>query len=124
MPVWLVSLLAKPTMRLVAAVALVLLLLWGGYNLLTGSLKTQVKLGKNQTDAAIKSGTDAVNVVGSQAASEAASEDLTRRNTDEIRKADGAAVPVAAGVNDAGLRALCRRAAYSGSPQCVQRPHP
>jgi hypothetical protein len=122
MPIWLVSLLAKPTARLVlglTTIACVLLLLWGGYNLLTGSLKTKVKLGENQTDAAIKNGADAVNVVGSQAASEAASEDLTRRNTDDIRKADGAGAPVANGVNNAGLEALCHRTAYANSPRCI-----
>lgn len=118
---------AKPTIRLVlalAAVALLIMALWGGYNLLTASLKTEVKLGRNQTEAATQNGADAVNAVGSQSASEAASDDLTRSNTDEIRKADGAAVPVADGVRDAGLRALCRRQAYRGSLQCVQRPDP
>jgi hypothetical protein len=105
-------------------VALLIAGLWGGYNLLTGSLKTEVKLGRNQVEAATVNGADAVNTVGQAAATEAASDDLTRSNTDEIRKADGAAVPVAAGVNTAGLRALCRRAAYRGQRECLQLADP
>lgn len=81
--------------------------------------KTAEKLATGQADAAVKSGADAVNTIGNRMEAEAAGDQLTRENTDEIHKADGADAAVANGVRDAGLRALCRRPAYRRDPKCL-----
>lgn len=84
--------------------------------------KTATGLAKGQTGAAIESGGDAVDTLGNRAAADAAGDQLTRENEDAIRKADGAAAPVAAPVRDAGIASLCRRSAYRSDPQCLQPP--
>ncbi len=43
----------------------------------------------------------------------------TKENEDAIRAAPGATTPVPAAANDAGLRALCMRAAYRDKPRCA-----
>ncbi|QNA85132.1 hypothetical protein G4G27_14860 [Sphingomonas sp. So64.6b] len=86
--------------------------------------QTETRLATGQAGAALHSGADAVETLGNRMAADAAGDHLTRENDDAIRSADGAAAPVAAGVRDAGLAGLCRRAAYRGDPQCVQQPDP
>lgn len=85
------------------------------------SVETKLEISKGQTGAALESGRDAVDTVGNQMASERSVDQVTRENEDEIRSAEGADAPVAAPVRDAGLAGLCRRAAYSHDPRCVQR---
>lgn len=80
--------------------------------------KTQAKVSAGQAGAALQSGQDATNVVGNRMDADASEDQMTRTNGDEIRKADGASAPVAAPVRDAGLTALCRRAAYRDTPRC------
>lgn len=84
--------------------------------------KTSERVSKGQAGAAIESGSDAADTIGNRAATDATTDSLTRENTDAIRQADGADAPVAAGVRDAALAGLCRRAAYSRDPRCVQHP--
>ena len=76
----------------------------------------------NRADAASQSGGDAVQTVGDQAAGETAIDDLTRSNSNEIRSADGADAPVSSDLRGAGMRSLCRRAAYRDSEKCLQQP--
>lgn len=85
------------------------------------SAKTSERVSKGQAGAAIESGSDAADTIGNRAAADAETDTLTRENTDAIRQADGADAPVAAGVRDAGIAGLCRRAAYSRDPRCVQQ---
>lgn len=111
------------------AVALVLALLLVGILWLNGcekrrSLGAQHKLERAQTQALGNSARDAIGTAGAAAARERESEELTRSNQKEIRNATGAADPVHPGVNDAGLRALCRRAAYRDSERCRLRAAP
>ncbi len=94
--------------------------LWWLYSYVTAAPKAEAKLGRNQAEAALQGGQDAVNTVGAAADREAASDALTRSNEVEIRNAQGADAVVAAPARDAGLRALCRRAAYHSDPKCVQ----
>lgn len=94
------------------------------YNFITANPKAEAKLSKNQAEAGLQSGKDAVNTVGAAAGREAASDTLTRENTDDIRNADGASAPVVGAVRDAGLDSLCKRRAYSRDPRCVQRLDP
>ena len=120
----LATLKAMPLLAKLAAIALVVALIGGGFALhewrVAHTAKTATNLSRNQAGAATASGQDAANTVGNRADADTAEDDLTRSNHDEIRKADGASAPVAAPVRDAGLRALCRRAAYRDSQRCAE----
>ena len=89
-----------------------------------GTAATEAKLNRSQGGAAIESGRDAVTVIGGRSDQDAAADAATKENEDEIRKAEGAAAPVATPVRDSGLRGLCRRAAHRGDPRCVQFANP
>lgn len=82
--------------------------------------KVEARLSGQQVGAAQASGGDAVNTVASVAASEAAGDALTLENDRAIRTAPGAAAPVDPALARAGMRGLCRRAAYSGDQRCLQ----
>ena len=85
----------------------------------------QSKVDQGQTAALGNSAADAVGTVGQAGQREAASEDLTRTNEQEIRNAPGANQPIDTRLHDVGLRALCERDAYRGSQQCaVFQPRP
>jgi hypothetical protein len=86
--------------------------------------KTEARVSAGQAGAAVASGKDAANTVGNRMDADAAEDTLTKENADAIRNADGASAPVAAPVRDAGLRSLCRRAAYSRDPKCLQHADP
>ena len=104
-----------------AAIALIGFGLWMSGHLASGKRATvEARLNANRADAAIATASDAVASIASQAAAEAAHDQLTRENEDEIRNAPGAAAPVDPRLHDAGLRSLCRRAAYRDSQQCLQ----
>lgn len=106
------------------AIAAVVLLLIGAMlvNALTGGAvaKALARLSGNQTEAALRSGRDAVASASAQAAAEDRVDAITEENEDAIRNAEGADAPVAAPVGEAGLGALCRRAAYRDHPRCVR----
>jgi cell division septation protein DedD len=80
--------------------------------------KAQSKVDAAQSEAATNSAADAINTVSEAGQREAASEDLTRQNERDIRAAPGAGDRVNAGVNAAGLQALCRRDAYRNTQRC------
>jgi hypothetical protein len=82
------------------------------------SMAAQARLQEEQMDAQGNSARDAIATQGAASARERASEDLTRTNEEEIRNAQGASDPVNPAARDAGLRALCRRAAYRDSERC------
>lgn len=105
-----------------AMLALVLVLaLWLSGTLSSGArATTEARLNANRADAALATASDAAQSVATQAAAEATHDALTRENDHEIRSAPGADAPVDPRLHDAGLRSLCRRAAYRGSQQCLQ----
>jgi len=107
----------KPIVWAALAVA-VLLALWLGYRALTADARTEARLARNQAEAALESGRDAVEAVGEASERETASEALTRSNEAAIRAAPGAADPVSAEARGAGIAALCKRAAYKDDPRC------
>lgn len=108
-----------------AGVVLIILAVWITDALSDGRrAKVEAKLNRNQAEAAVNSGRDAVETLGTQAASEEAIDAITGENADAIHSAPGADAPVAPGVRNAGLRSLCRRAAYQRNPQCLQQPAP
>lgn len=80
--------------------------------------KAQSKVDQAQAGAAENSAADAINAVSEAGKREAASEDLTRQNERDILAAPGAGDRVNAGVNAAGLQALCRREAYRNQERC------
>lgn len=79
---------------------------------------TETKLATGQAGAALQSGTDAANTVGNRMDADASTDRVTAENEATIRSADGASAPVAAPARDAGIAALCRRAAYKDTDRC------
>ncbi|MEG3147249.1 hypothetical protein U1839_21565 [Sphingomonas sp. RT2P30] len=88
------------------------------------SARVTAKLATGQAGAAIASGQDAANTIGNRMDDDAAGDAITRENDDAIRNAHGALAPVDPDVAAAGLRGLCRRAAYRRDPQCMQHADP
>jgi hypothetical protein len=82
--------------------------------------KVEAKLGQAQTEAALESGADAVASVGQTQVNDAATDTITRENDRAIRQAPGADAPVDPAARNAGLRSVCRRAAYRQRPECLQ----
>lgn len=78
----------------------------------------QARVERSQAEAASKSAEDAIGTVSEAGKRETASEELTRDNDRDIRVAPGADDRVNAGVNAAGLQALCRRDAYKNTQRC------
>lgn len=98
----------------------VLAALWWLYSALTANPRAEARLGRNQAEAALDNGRDAVGAVGKQQAGEAATDTLTRENDSAIRSAPGAAAPVDPALRDAWLRSVCKRRSASRDPKCVQ----
>lgn len=85
----------------------------------------EARLQQGQMGAQGESAKDAIATQGKAGERERQSEELTRTNEREIRNAQGASDPVNPAARDAGLRSLCRRAAYIDSERCrVFRPDP
>lgn len=82
------------------------------------SMGAQSRVDSAQSGAASNSAADAIGTVAASGERESASEDLTRRNEANIRAANGATDAVNPAVRDAGIQALCRRAAYAKDPRC------
>lgn len=110
----------KPLGWAVGAIVLILVLSWA-WNAIRADAEAEARLGKNQAEAASQSGSDAVNTVGKAGEREAESDALTRDNERSIRDAEGSDAKVATPARDAGLAALCRRAAYHDDPRCRVR---
>lgn len=81
---------------------------------------SQARVEHAQAEAASNSAADAINTVTGVGTNQAASEELGRTNDHDIRAAEGANERVGAGVNLAGRRALCKRAAYRDDPKCKE----
>lgn len=119
--------LANLSTRVIAiAVAVIALILIVGFTVRScdkrRSEAAQSRVTQGQIGAYQNSAADAVNTVGAASANEAASEDLTRTNEQQIRAAPGANDKVNPAVRDAGIAALCRRKAYANDPRCHQHP--
>ena len=83
--------------------------------------QARARLGEEQTQAASKSGQDAVATVGAAADREQQSDHMSEDHEKQIRNAPGAQAPVDPAVRDVGLGSLCRRAAYRDSERCRLR---
>lgn len=85
-----------------------------------GPSKTEVNLGKAQTEAAQKSGADGVQTVGNVMGNEAAGDRITQENDNAIDHANGSDAVVHGDARAAGVQSLCRRASYRAShPECL-----
>jgi hypothetical protein len=104
-------------------VLFVLAVLFAGYqavkHFFTSGLKTEAKLGKNQTNAAITSGHDAVETIGNRQDADAAGQRTVEETKDDIKNQTDAG-----GVTDAGRRGLCGLASHRSNPECLQRTPP
>lgn len=115
------------TIAIIVAVLVAIAVAWAAFHFFEKSRAqgAQARVDHAQTAAMTNSAADAVNTAGAAADRETQSEDLTRSNQQEIRNAQGANDPVNPAVRDAGLRSLCRRAAYRGSERCrLLQPRP
>lgn len=102
-----------------AVILIIALLAWNSWR--SGQVaKDDARLKGNQVEAAVASGQDAVGTVGDVMTGEDQIDTITRENDDEIRNAEGADAPVHPDVRAAGLRSLCRRAAYRERDECLQ----
>jgi hypothetical protein len=116
--------------RLIAiAVGVILLVVAVGFTVRSCDSRhnkaAQSRLERAQGDARANSAADAVSTVAASGEAAAASEAQTRANEKDIRDAEGSTAPVNPAVRDAGLRALCVRAAYRDSERCrLFRAHP
>jgi hypothetical protein len=81
----------------------------------------QSRVERSQGEAASNSAADAIGTVARSGEASRASEDLTRSNDRDIRAAEGANASVNPAARDAGLTALCKRAAYREDPRCKEK---
>ena len=109
-----------PHLRWIVFGLLLVFALWWLYSTITAKPKAEARLGRNQTEAALDSGRDAVGAVSKQQAGETAIDKITKENERAIRNAPGADAPVDPALRDAALRSLCQRRTYSRDPKCVQ----
>lgn len=84
------------------------------------SRAAQERVERSQAEAAANSAADAIGTVTGVGGNTAASEELGRTNERDIRAAEGASTKIGAGVNAAGRKALCKRAAYRNDPKCKE----
>lgn len=111
----------RPSLRTIliaiGGVILVIALLWHFWQR-SRTEATRAKLGESQAEASVESGRDALDTFGNATDREAGIDTITQENDRDIRNAEGADAPVAEPVRNAGLAALCRRAAYRDDPRC------
>ena len=98
----------------------VLVAWWLVATLTSGSTaRTQARLGKNQTEAALASGTDAVQSVGRTVEYERRVDVITRETERVIREAPGADAPIDPDLQRLAIERLCLRTAYREHPDCL-----
>lgn len=104
-----------------AATALIVLAVWWVISSLTSgqTAKTQARLGTNQTEAALASGTDAVQSVGRTVEYERRVDVITRETERVIREAPGADAPVDPDLDRIARERLCQRTTYIEHPDCL-----
>lgn len=95
------------------------LLIWNAWGARSAA-KTETRLSKNQAEASLESGADAVGTVGAVGATEVQIDVITRENERAIRTAPGADAPVDPDLDALARRGLCRRAAYRERAECLQ----
>lgn len=104
-----------------AAFGLTVLAAWWLVATLTSgsTARTQARLSKNQTEAALASGTDAVQSVGRTVEYERHVDVITRETERVIREAPGADAPIDPDLQRLAIERLCERTAYREHPDCL-----
>lgn len=82
------------------------------------SLSAQNKVDTAQHGALMNSAGDAINTQGAVNDNSMASEELSRRNAEEIRNAHGADTRLDPDLDAALVRAFCRRTSARNDPKC------
>jgi len=115
------ALAASWTARAVAMAIVILVAIWALSSWRSGqSAKVEARLNENQVEAVTASGRDAVATIGEQQSRADAIDKVTEGNRNEILSSEGADAPVGPDLRDAGLRSLCKRAAYRDHPDCLR----
>lgn len=116
---------ARVIAMIVGGLLLVVALWWVVSSLAGGKhAEVQAKLNANIAGAALDSGHDATNTVGQVGERQSQTDQLTKEDADAIKSALGADVKLAPPVHAAGIRGLCKRAAYRLDPQCLRPVNP
>jgi Flp pilus assembly protein TadB len=112
--------LSARVIAIIVAAVVAVLVVWAAFHFWEKSRSqgAQARVDTAQSGAASNSAADAIGTVAASGARESASEDLTRQNEANIRAANGSGDAVNPAVRDAGIQALCRRAAYRNDPRC------
>lgn len=107
-----------------AVAALLILAVWWVVSSLTSGqrAKTEAHLNRNQTEAALASGTDAVQSVGRTVEYKRRVDIITRETERVIRSTQGADAPVDPNLDRIARERLCQRAAYLEHPDCLLDP--
>lgn len=104
----------------IAAVVLALGAWWVVSAFISGkTAKTEARLSEKQAEAAMESGTDAVETVGRTIEYERHVDYITRENERAIQSAPGADAPVDPDLARVARERLCNRRAYLEHPDCV-----
>lgn len=77
--------------------------------------KTEAKLGRTQTEAAIESGSDAVETISNRQVVDKANDRIVQEASDDVKKQTSGG-----GVTRAGRNGLCRLPGNRGKPECLQ----
>lgn len=109
---------------MLGALALTVLAVWWLVSSLMSGKRaaTEARLNRNQTEAALASGTDAVESVGQTVRYERHTDIITRETERVIRSTQGADAPVDPDLHRLGIERLCQRAAYLEHPDCLLDP--
>jgi hypothetical protein len=107
-----------------AALTLSILAVWWLVSSLTSGqiAKTQARLSTNQTEAALASGTDAVQTVSRTIEHERHTDIITRETERVIRSTQGADAPVDPDLDRIARERLCKRTAYLEHADCLLDP--
>lgn len=112
--------LSARVIAIIVAALLAVFVVWAAFHFWEKSRSqgAQSRVERSQGEAHSNSAADAVNTVAASGEASAASEALTRSNEQQIRAAQGSNAAVAPAARNAGLAALCKRAAYKDDPRC------
>lgn len=119
---WLIGKLGPQAARILtgaAAIVLIVLLLALGKCVYDQKAKTEVRLAKGQSEAAIQSGHDAVEVLGNRLTADAETQTVVKDTEHEIQQATDPGA-----VTAAGRSGLCQLPGYKSRDECLQHSGP
>lgn len=107
---------------MLGALALTVLAVWWLIISLTSGKRaaTEARLNRNQVEAALASGTDAVETVGGTIQYERHTDIITRETERVIRSTQGADASVDPDLDRIARERLCQRKLYADKPECIE----